>query len=343
MLFANGVTVTNTYDPAKLYRLTNKVSVLPNASNAQNLSYAYDAVGNITQLVEGASSTQRTVNYGYDDLYRLTSAVATGTPSGVSGYNQTFSYDALGNILSSDQGSYTYAGTSYANPHAATAIGGLSLAYDNNGNLTGMDGSTTSTLAWDYLNRLTQYVTSSTTSTYAYDMSNIRVKETVVASTSTVTTFYPTKYYNITSGIPIKHVFANGAVIATIMGSGASSTVSTVLTDHLTGSGVVTDASGTIIEATDYYPYGGIRVDEQTGFNEQRKFAGHEYDGDTGLSYMQARYYNGSVGRECFIEYLFSESFRSYERSSDVQKDDHRCASRSRRSCWRLYGLAGLV
>lgn len=68
---------------------------------------------------------------------------------------------------------------------------------------------------------------------------------------------------------------------------------------------MVTDASGAIIEATDYYSYGGIRVDEQTGFNEQRKFAGHEYEGDTGLSYMEARYYNGSVGRRCFIEYLF--------------------------------------
>ena len=149
----------------------------------------------------------------------------------------------------------------------------------------------------DYLNRLTQNVTSSTTSTYAYDMSNIRIKEAVAASTSTLTTHYPTKHYNISSGIPTKHVFANGAVIATIVGSGASSTVSFVLTDHLTGSSVVTNASGSIIEASDYYPYGAIRVDEQAGFNEQRKFAGHEYDAETGLSYMQARYYNGSTGR----------------------------------------------
>ncbi|MCC7522579.1 RHS repeat-associated core domain-containing protein [Candidatus Uhrbacteria bacterium] len=80
-------------------------------------------------------------------------------------------------------------------------------------------------------------------------------------------------------------------------GTGVSSTVSSILTDHLTGSNIVTDASGAIIEASDYYPYGAIRIDDQTGFNEQRKFAGHEYDADTGMSYMRARYYNGNFGR----------------------------------------------
>ncbi|MCC7522577.1 VCBS repeat-containing protein [Candidatus Uhrbacteria bacterium] len=297
IVYSNGVTQVNTYDPAKLYRLTGKTSALPNLSYAQNLSYVYDAVGNITQLIEsGATSVQRTINYGYDDLYRLTSAVATGTAPGIQGYNQTFSYDALGNILTSDQGSYTYAGTSYANPHAATAIGGLSLTYDNNGNLTGTTGSSTSALAWDYLNRLDQYAASGTTSTYAYDPSGERIKVAISTATSTITTFYPSKFYNISSGTPTKHVFANGIAIATIIGTGASSTVSSILTDHLTGSNIVTDASGTIIEASDYYPYGAIRIDEQAGFNEQRKFAGHEFDQSTGLHYMNARYQNSSSG-----------------------------------------------
>ena len=39
-------------------------------------------------------------------------------------------------------------------------------------------------------------------------------------------------------------------------------------------------------------------MNEQDGsFDEQRKFTGHEYDGDTGLNYMVARYYDGNVGR----------------------------------------------
>ncbi len=114
--------------------------------------------------------------------------------------------------------------------------------------------TTQSTLTWDYLNRLTQYVGLSSTSTYAYDPSNERIKSSVVTGTSTVTTYYPTKSYNVTSGAPTKHIFANGVMVATITGTGASSTVSYILTDHLTGSNVVTNASGTIVELSDYTP-----------------------------------------------------------------------------------------
>lgn len=69
-------------------------------------------------------------------------------------------------------------------------------------------------------------------------------------------------------------------------------------TDHLGGSSVVSDADGNLEETTDYYPFGGIRLDEKEGsFNEQRKFTGHEYDAETGLNYMGARYQSGAVGR----------------------------------------------
>ncbi len=93
-------------------------------------------------------------------------------------------------------------------------------------------------------------------------------------------------------------IFAGDTLIATIKGTSASAAVYPISTDHLTGSNVVTNSSGTIEELMDYYPYGDIRLDEKTGtFSEQRKFAGHECDTDTGLSYMNARYYNGKMGR----------------------------------------------
>ncbi len=112
------------------------------------------------------------------------------------------------------------------------------------------------------------------------------------------TTVYPSRYYNIKGTERIKHVYAGDQLIATIKGTGASALVYSVSTDHLTGSNVVTNSSGTVEELVDYYPYGDIRLDEKAGtFSEQRKFTGHEYDADTGLSYMNARYYNGKIGR----------------------------------------------
>lgn len=656
VVYANGVSTVNTYDPAKLYRLTHRVSTLPSASKAQDISYTYDAVGNITGLLDdSATNAKKTVSYGYDDLHRLTSVTATSTPAGISGYAQTYAYDAIGNITNkSDQGNYSYGGsTSTANPHAATNIGALPLSYDDNGNLisageagvppvtgwqvnggtwqrrrtltidrtkvggpenqidfpllvsststefktvanggfvassTGADifftssdgttklshelesysgstgavlawvkvpvvatstdtvlymyygntsssvqasptstwdgamkgvwhfnnnlldatsnvnhgtnvnstnstsgkignardfssssnrvtvpanaslkpnaqitvsawikrtgtqatdarpiwfgrtsgtplgpygfqlngtsdtrlnfhlsstttnfnvlGSSTSTIhstswthiagtyngstiryyidnvlqgvqsasftignydtmglgfgnafsggtaewnglldeihisnvartpgwikteynnqnspstfyalgagagnssggsssgityTWDYQNRMTQVVTPSGTSAYAYDPSGQRIK----ATTSGSTTYYPTKFYNISGATStIKHIFVNGQALATLKGSGVASQVHYILPDHLTGSSVVTDASGAIVELMDYHPFGSIRLDEKSGaFSEQRKFTGQEYDSETGLSYMNARYQSGTWGR----------------------------------------------
>lgn len=78
-----------------------------------------------------------------------------------------------------------------------------------------------------------------------------------------------------------------------------TSVTNDVLTDNLGGTNVVTNASGTtIVETLDYYPYGGIRIDNQVGgINESRKFIGEPYDSQTQLSYLNARYYNSAQGQ----------------------------------------------
>ena len=132
------------------------------------------------------------------------------------------------------------------------------------------------------------------TSTYAYDASGQRIKQT----SGGVTTVYPTKYYNTDGTTPTKHIFANGELIATIVGTGATTTVYSIATDHLTGSNVSIGDDGTVTELTDYYPYGSSRLDEQSGsFNEARKFTGQIFDGGTGLYYMNSRYQNPTTGR----------------------------------------------
>lgn len=112
------------------------------------------------------------------------------------------------------------------------------------------------------------------------------------------TTIYPTKYYNIKGTDRTKHIFAGDVLITTVKGSGASASVHSVYTDYLTGSNAVVNSSGNVEELMDYYPFGEIRLDEKVGsFSEQSKLGGQEYDEETGLSYMNARYYDGMVGR----------------------------------------------
>jgi hypothetical protein len=46
---------------------------------------------------------------------------------------ETLNFPTTGNIAtSSTHGDSLYAGTNYANPHAATSINGVTLTYDNN-------------------------------------------------------------------------------------------------------------------------------------------------------------------------------------------------------------------
>jgi RHS repeat-associated protein len=142
-----------------------------------------------------------------------------------------------------------------------------------------------------------------TTVAYAYDASGQRVSY----DNGTFTTYYPTKFYNTDGTTPQKHIFANGNLVLTVEGSGSEVGLHYAATDHLTGSNVVTGSEGTLEELLDYYPYGSIRIDDQiVEYSEQRKFAGHEYDADTSLTYMNARYYDSAIGR------FISQDFMSW-------------------------------
>jgi len=212
MEYANGTITENTFDPAKLYRLTSKTTK-KGTTTLQNIAYTYDKVGNITKIIDSSpSSISKTANYVYDNMYRLTSATITGAGNNAN-YTQTYTYDEIGNMTSkSDKGAYSYngnQGTSYATPHAVTSIGTTTYTYDKNGNMTS-DGQRT--LTWDSKNRLTQVVSPAGTTSYTYSEGSERVKQ--VNPTSTI--IYPNKYYEIDNGKITKHIFAGGENVASI-------------------------------------------------------------------------------------------------------------------------------
>lgn len=322
--YGNGVVTTNTYDAAMRYRLVRKQTVAPAAATSsitygpivQDLTYTYDAVGNIKQVVDASdTNTKKTVVYTYDDLDRLLTATATGARNAVHNYTEAYTYSPVGNILTKTVNgvvsAYRYEGhlgTSYANPHAATSVvTGTSskiLTYDNSGNLVRDGGAV---YRWDYDNRL---ITSwaPRLSTYRYGIGT----ERVVADG----TQYPNRWYNATcldgacqNPKITKHLFAGDSMVATIEGTGAAALSYAQHTDHLSGQGVTTAASlpagsvtiaGAAVEITDYTPYGAPRVNERAqggSFQEQRKYIGEEYDPASGLSYLNARYYDPKRGQ----------------------------------------------
>ncbi|WP_051215932.1 RHS repeat-associated core domain-containing protein [Ferrimonas futtsuensis] len=72
-------------------------------------------------------------------------------------------------------------------------------------------------------------------------------------------------------------------------------TVTYVHTDALGSPVAETDFSGKILWQEHYSPY-GERVNNSSSTNDIG-FTGHEFDLDTGLTYMQARYYDPVIGR----------------------------------------------
>ncbi len=177
----------------------------------------------------------------------------------------------------------------------------------------------TSTYAWDYANRLTGVTSPTLSASFLYDADGTRVKSVLGG----VTTKTPTTWYNLVGTTQTKHILLpDGEMLATVEGSNASASVSYIHTDHLTGSALSTNASGVQTQLLDYHPFGTIRINNQsTTFNEKRKFAGHEYDTETGLSYMQARYYEPATGRflsedPAFLDLSESQTFIfKYQRS----------------------------
>ena len=178
-------------------------------------------------------------------------------------------------IVAPEAGSYSYAGTGYANPHAVTQIAnGVSTttySYDQNGNLAQKttDGVTT-TYLWDYANRLIALGSGGATTTYGYDAFGSRVFQT----TATSTTIYPFKWYSVASSTgsgakyatTTEYVFNGDTLLSTTdqqFASGvATGTAQTsyIHPDHLGSTNVVTNASGTVVQTLDYYPFGAQRI-----------------------------------------------------------------------------------
>lgn len=69
-------------------------------------------------------------------------------------------------------------------------------------------------------------------------------------------------------------------------------TIRYIHTDGLGSVVLVTDANRNVVERREYEPYGAVL----TGIKDGPGYAGHVADAQTGLSYMQQRYYDSQVG-----------------------------------------------
>jgi RHS repeat-associated protein len=130
VVYGNGTTRTMQYD-SRYRPLENKLTSA--AGTLAQYGYAHDAGGNITQISDVLNPSY-TRNFDYDDLNRLVTA-----NSGASLWGQgSFSWDAMGNMLTSNLGSETtlfnYTGSTPKLTNVTENGVSSSVTYDSAGN-----------------------------------------------------------------------------------------------------------------------------------------------------------------------------------------------------------------
>jgi len=275
LTYANGVVQRYAYDQGREWLTSSTVTAAAGAS-LYHASYGYDAAARVTSM--GSTTDARgNLSLGYDDLNRLT------TVSG--GQSASYAYDALGNFTRGPGGA-AYAYADPAHRHAATATGGGSYAYDANGNMTTGGGRT---YTWDAENRLAALTGPNGSASYTYDPDGQRTSRTTAAGT---TRSWGKLLDDGPDGVT-RYVYAGPVLLAQVRGA---SDVRYVHADHLGSVQLMTDAAGAVIKRHDYAPYGAQLASEGAADN-RRGFGGHETDPESGLVYMNARYYDPALGR----------------------------------------------
>lgn len=199
-----------------------------------------------------------------------------------------------------------------------------SFEYDDSGNLTKkVISDSASTETWDYTydsrNRLTAVARGGTqTAAYLYDVYGQRIR---AAEGDKLTLFVYSggkpvyeELYSLPAGTDLRaalseplssfvlletvdYVRVGGQNVAKLIRDPAGALSNTIYyhQDHLGSTRLQTDSSGTEFGRLDYEPFGAITY--TSGGREPYAYTGQRNDGDTGLYYYGARFYDPALGR----------------------------------------------
>ncbi len=272
---ANGVRHEITYNLRGLPELWEHVGV------SREL-YRYDAGGNVSQIEDHTFGQHRSMP-DYDGLDRLRQA------NGRWGQGR-FEYDALDNLRSSTVGSRSLVHGYDAGNRLVSLTGSQSvgIGYDANGNVTQRGGQG---FVFDVGNRLQTAIGKAS---YVYDGHGRRNLTWFADGTHSHSAYTLDgklrQQWRLGRG-DTRYVYLGDKLIAEATRAGQT----TFVHHDVLGSPLArTNSSGLVTERTHYEPYGATAAGTNpTGIG----FTGHVNDADTGLVYMQQRYYDPIAGR----------------------------------------------
>jgi RHS repeat-associated protein len=277
------------HNHARYDNLSRLLSVLHQAggSTIDGAVYTVDADGNRTSKADQLAGV--TTSYSYDAIYELLQAQQGGTTT------ETYTYDPVGNRLSSlGLSPYTYNVS-----NELTQTPNALYSQDYNGNTTLMtDSAGSTTYAWDYENRLTSVTLPGTggTVTFKYDPFGRRI-EKISPTTTSIFTYDGEKLVETVngSGSEVAH-YTQGQSIDEPLAMQRGTTTDYYEADGLGSITSLTAANGSIVQTYAYDSFGNTTNSTGSVTNFFR-YTGREFDTETGLYFIRARYFDPTAGR----------------------------------------------
>ncbi len=292
--YPNGVATAYSYNP--LNRLTSMESTCATgtgcgAPGTTLASYTY-VLGPAGNRLTVAELNGRHLQYGYDNLYRLTSEAISADPAGPNG-TVSYVYDLVGNRVQRNSTLPAIPATGLLSYDANDRTVGD--PYDINGNL--LNGGVGSNV-YDFENRLVQAGSVG----LVYDGDGNRVAETVAGVTTTYlvadqnATGYAQVMEELQSGVVVR-AYSYGLVLVNQRQT-LNNTPTTSFYGY-DGHGSVrflTDTSGATTDSYTYDAFGTLLTHQGSTPNNYL-FAGEQFDPVLGIYYNRARYYDQRAGR----------------------------------------------
>ena len=261
-------------------------------------TYTYDTRGNITAISDGSKTT----TYVYDSLDQL-----IRENNQAAGKTWVYTYDNGGNILTKKEYSYTTGtlGTvldtitySYGDStwkDLLTSYDGQALTTDAIGNLTD-DG--TWSYAWQHGRQLYEMSKSGTSVAFGYDFDGKRITKTVGDTTYSYH-YLGSQLAEMSWNSNNLHFTYDEVGPMSVAYGGAEYFYLKNAQGDVTG---LVDSSGTQVVAYTYDAWGNPLTTTGTMANtlgelNPFRYRGYVYDTETGLYYLQSRYYNPQMGR----------------------------------------------
>lgn len=293
--YANGIAENSTTNLVS--RLTQKYGT----NELVNFEYTYDGNNNISSIKENGVTV---IEYSYDELNQL--YMENDKTNRIYTY---YNYDNAGNIVkilkknyngngvpttTVSEKNYTYGDSNWKDK--LTSYNGTSITYDEMGNpLSYRDGMT---FTWEKGRQLATLQTSDNSVSYKYDSKGMRTQKT----DNSGTTYY---YYDSDNNL-IGLTKGNDTLLFYYNSNGSATSFKYNGTmyyyvKNLQGDIVkIINQTGTEVVNYSYDTWGNIlniTGDSSIKILNPFRYRGYVYDNESGLYYLQSRYYDPTTGR----------------------------------------------